>query len=142
MFRRAEISTSALDLSILREKFVNWKSQKCLICWALGTDQGRQPCSTWKDCHRHTPAAEKQMEKVLAQIQTVQMQRYSGCSFCLAPQAICHLWREKYQASGTRTASFQRVLGQRCQYPGLVYEVAAAVISQRLGGDEDVAAWQ
>ena len=85
VLRRADISTSALDLSILREKFVNWKSQKCLICWALGTDQGRQPYDTWKDCQRHTPAAEEQMEKVLAQIQTVQMQRYSGCSFYLAP---------------------------------------------------------
>ena len=70
------------------------------------------------------------------------MQRYSSCSFCLAPQAICHLWREKYQASGTRTASFQRVLGQQCQYPGLVYEVAAAVISQRLGEDKDGTEWQ
>jgi hypothetical protein len=142
VMRRAEISTSALDLSVLKGKFAKWKGQKCLVCWALGTDQGGQLYSTWKDCQRHTQAAEEQMERVLVQVQTVQMQKYSCCSFCLAPQAICHLWREKHQASGTRTASFERVPGQQCQYLGLVCKVVAAVISQRLGEDEGGVEWQ
>jgi superfamily II DNA helicase RecQ len=68
VMRRAEISTSALDLSVLKGKFAKWKGQKCLVCWALGTDQGGQLYSTWKDCQRHTQAAEEQMERVLIQV--------------------------------------------------------------------------
>ena len=140
--RRAEISTSAIELSVLREKFVEWDRQKCLVCWARGSEQGGQLSNSWRDCQRHTQAAKEQMERVLARIQTVPMQRYSCCSFCLAPQAICHLWREKDQTSGTRTTAFQRVPGQQCQYPELSCQVAAAVISQRLEEDEGCADWQ
>ena len=48
--RRAEIATSTFDLGVLKGKFAHWKGQKCLVCWALRTDQGRQQCSSWKDC--------------------------------------------------------------------------------------------
>jgi superfamily II DNA helicase RecQ len=140
--RRADMSTSAVDISVLRQRFQEWKRQKCIICWALGSNQGTPLCTSWKDCQGHSQGAEERMERVLTQVQRVQMQRYSCCSFCLAPQAVCHVWREKHQASESRTASFQRAPGQQCQHPGLVSEVAAAVISQRLGEHEDSIEWQ
>lgn len=86
----------------------------------------------WQDCTAYTRAAHTQMEQAVQQVQQVKGESFSGCSFCRAPQAICHLWTERYPAQGTKTASFQRVGGGQCQFPQVVVLTLAAIISQRI----------
>ena len=81
------------------------------------------------------------MEAVFEKVKALHCEKYSGCLFCWAPQAVCHLWEEKHVTSGTRTTAFQRCQGGRCQYPKLVLQVVAAVVSQRMGDLTDQEEW-
>jgi superfamily II DNA helicase RecQ len=140
--RRAATTTSIVDLNQLHTKFVTWSKVGCLVCWAQGQQEWTQQTSaSWQSCQQHSSSASQQMEAVFEKVKALHCEKYSGCLFCWAPQAVCHLWEEKYITSGTRTTAFQRCQGGRCQYPKLVPQVVAAVVSQRMGDLTDREEW-
>lgn len=140
--RRAMITADAIDSDQLQAKFITWSTAGCLVCWAQGQLGKARQSLSWQDCQTHSPLAHKQMQEALQKVKDVQPERFSGCSFCWAPQAICQCWEERHQSQGTRTASYQRRPRSQCQFPGLVQQVGAALISQQLGDITTNDPWQ
>jgi superfamily II DNA helicase RecQ len=141
--RRMELSWQVIDMDRLKSKFTQWSQLGCVVCWTqTGGDSGVGR-GHWQSCWVHSRCAQQAMEKVMVEMKyKVEMERFSGCRFCCAPQSICHLWIEKTMGSGSKTASFTMQKGNSCQYKGLVEEIAGAMVSQRMCEGGNGAEWE
>ena len=136
--RRVERDVEGMvNFQRLGEKMKEWSGLGCMICWIRGReDQGNcQARGGWKECRQHQIAEGKRMEEVIKRVRSIEWERYSGCFQCKAPQEICCMWEEKTNGGG-KSGRFIKRQGVGCQFLGVVEEVMAGVISQKVWGWE------
>ena len=69
-------------------------------------------------------------------VESVEMERYSGCEFCKAPQAICGLWQKGHMKNAR---GFSRSRHGRCQFEGVLEVACAALLAFRM--KDEVEEW-
>ena len=114
----------------LEEFFELWQGS-CMIC--LAKRRLAVGHNSWKECQVEVGERES-MAKAIRFVGQVHLEKWAGCSFCLIPQAVCHLWEE----DGTRGPMRQkRVGGGRCQFDGVLIEITTALLWFRGDGELD-----
>jgi len=100
--RRMEVMEELVDVDRLREK-LSWLGEVCrdgcVVCWAQKGDDARAWKGVrWQECREHSRRSMGEMERVMEEMKGVQPERFSGCTYCWAPQSVCQRWEEKTQA--------------------------------------------
>lgn len=124
----SDLSYGELQCEEFEAQLRTWQNQ-CSICLVGGLD-GRG--HTWREC-KHTKARERvaSQRAWLGQVRY----RYSACSRCHAPQAVCRMWQG--QRSGGRWR-FARAVGRQCQFKEVVLDVGTAIW---VGRESEVRGW-
>ena len=127
-WRRIEEKTRAgFDSEELNKFWEEWVGV-CAICKVQGKQA--EGHSDWRECTADEEDKRVMQVTVERLTEEVVFERFSGCWFCKMPQGICHLWEEDRQRGGVR---FSRRAVGRCQYPGLMMDVAGAVLGFKYG---------
>lgn len=113
---RQEITADAVQ-----QRFDGWVG-RCTICRAHGQAGIGH---AWQTCERF-PQDYGAMKQTMAAIQGVEWERFAGCSFCRAPQAICSLWEPVSTGGPLR---FRRRRGGTCSYPGVLEESVGGLMT-------------
>ena len=101
--------------------FRKWQEQ-CVLC------TNRQDHVDWRVCRQCTEEERGRMQQMWDALQSVPFERFSGCTFCRAPQGICYLW-ESVSHSGP--ARFKRRARGQCQFEGVLCNVVAGALAFR-----------
>lgn len=120
----------------LDKAFGNWVEQ-CVWCKIQGKiETVQQEHKSWRECGEMSGEDREKMEIAWKSIGEVSFERFAGCSFCLIPQKICHLWEE---LDSRGPARYRRRRGGECQYEGLLKDVMAGIMVFKF--EEDGIEW-
>ena len=114
-----------IDEEVMQRKLEGW-CDVCVICKA----QGRKAIGHkgWQDC-RVDEEERRVFEMAREFVGGLEMEAFSGCMFCKAPQSVCQSWQKGHAYN---TNGFRRRRGGCCQFEGVVEDAGAALLGFRM----------
>lgn len=109
------------ELERLQQHLGHW-SRTCAICMAVRAESSSH---LWKECPTATAEQRGQIESYVRFMHRVRWDKYAGCFYCWAPQAICNKWAE----TDTPGLFKNRGMHVACQYEGVLQQAVAALLA-------------
>ena len=118
--RVARSITQEVSAEEMEEVFKSWQGI-CSVCRAKGLDDENH---TTADCTKISHEEREYCKAAQEWMDSVEVERFSGCKFCWAPQAVCHLWGDAFSKGrwGYRMAK-----GRRCRFPRVLRDASAVL---------------